>query len=67
MIVDDCGNCNICDYMGYDKCPNKQITDGMDCFKDSPYEAELQALYDAWKLNGKRCGKYYHTLTHWRR
>jgi hypothetical protein len=49
--------------MGYDKCPNKHvIVDGVDCFKDSPYEAELQALYDAWRLNGKKRGRYYHTL-----
>lgn len=48
---DSCGSCNICDYRGYDECPQKvvpMLNPDMPCYE------ELKALMDAVEASGNR-------------
>ena len=64
-MIDTCGSCNICDYSGYDKCPQK--ADVAEFVADGPYADVINEAYMAWLANGKRRGRVSVSLTHWRR
>jgi hypothetical protein len=63
-LKENCGNCNICDYRGYDECPQK-VVPILD--PDMPFYEELKALQDAVNASGKCPNRVGRQFKGWQR